>query len=564
MRKLIGFFAFFFTIQIQAQLAPDTYFIEFTDKKNSPFSIDQPLEFLSPRAVERRLRQSIVLVDNDLPVNPWYVDTIMTFGVRVLERSKWLNGIVIRTDDPSALDSISKLPFVKSIIANQVFSHNQNLRPQEKFWYESQERIAFPDGIYGNAMNQGHDDDYGGSYTQVHMIHADLLHTAGYRGEGQLIAILDAGFLRADVLPAFDSLWSNNQILGTRDFVISGNNVFTEHPHGMEVLSLIGGQIPGQLMGTAPKAMFWLLRSEDAGSEYLIEEYNWVCAAEFADSAGADVINSSLGYTTFNDPSQNHTCEDMTGNATVVTRGGNIAFSKGILVVNSAGNNGETNWQCMSAPADGWFVLGVGAVDSLKQYASFSSVGEVRGDTVKPNVVAMGKKVLLSASDGSLIRASGTSFSAPLLAGAAACLWQAKSSYSNKCIKLAIEQSASHYLRPDKYLGYGIPDFYKALTLLSPDSLSDHILSVSPNPFHLSSGINILFYSPVSQKLQINIFSMKGERLYRNDHVICIPGLNVIELTSLPFLSSGPYILGILSLDRPTVSFTTKIIKGID
>jgi len=328
MRKQVLFLiTWSFSISLWAQIAPDKYFIEFTDKSNSPYSIDRPTEYLSARALQRRQNQWIIIEENDLPVNQSYVQTIQNFGVTILNRSKWFNGITIQTTNISIIDSIKKLIFVKSVILNKKYTAEQGIISGNKFEIEENNRESIQKCSTEKSSIENNSYDYGLSFTQIHMLRGELLHQAGYRGQDKVIAILDAGFYMANVLPVFDSLRANNQILGAKDFVEPGNDVYLESTHGMEVLSAIGGNYPGQLIGTAPKASFWLLRSEDTGSEYLIEEYNWVSAAEFADSAGADIINSSLGYTRFDDHSRDHECSDMSGDKTPVTRGANIASS---------------------------------------------------------------------------------------------------------------------------------------------------------------------------------------------------------------------------------------------
>jgi len=299
--------------------------------------------------------------------------------------------------------------------------------------------------------------------------------------------VIDGGFYNANNLDVFDSLWQNNQILGTRDFVYGGEVSFDGSPHGSMVLSLMGGNYPGQLIGTAPKATYWLIHSEDIDSEYLIEEYNWVSAAEFADSVGADVINSSLGYTEFDDPSQNHTYADMNGDTAPATNGADMVAKKGILVVNSLGNSGADNWYYLGAPSDGDSVMGIGAVDGNGIYAGFSSHGPSYDGRVKPDVVAQGSGVYVADPyGGGFGYGGGTSFSSPILAGMAACLWQANPTLNNMQIADAIRQSASQYLTPDDMLGFGIPDFVLANNILTiiigPDGEMAY-LKVYPNPF---------------------------------------------------------------------------------
>jgi len=561
MRRLSSSIVFFLMIlAATAQVAPNKYFVEFADKNNSPYATDRPWEFLSQRALERRAVAGIPIEANDLPVTPDYVTAVSQIGVDVITRSKWFNGVTIFTTDPLKIAEIELLPFVSKVIKSGVKMAG-SIPTDDKFAMEQQTVIPLitPSGI---SLKVTESFDYGISFTQVHMIHTDMLHNMGYRGKGMVIAVLDAGFNLVDQLAPFDSLWANNQILGTRDFVDPGNNVFIGHTHGMMVLSIMGGNVPGQLIGSAPKASYWLLRSEDTGSEYLIEEYNWVSAAEFADSVGADVINSSLGYTVFNDTTQSHTCADMTGNSTLVTRGANIAFSKGILVVNSAGNEGNNpNWHCVSAPSDGIDVLGVAAVDSMGQYASFSSTGIVDGLYVKPNIAAMGQQTVISVADGTIGRGNGTSFSSPVMAGSAACLWQAFPEFSNVTLKSVIEESASLFSNPNIFLGYGIPDFLKAyerLTGVSQEFRKGSLL-LYPNPSSGEESIHVKLTTTAAQTLTVMVVDITGRQVYSRNDIRCTVGENLIVFNDLQFQSSGIYILKLQSNDGPTLLETTVI-----
>lgn len=562
MRRVSAALVFFWLCLVAAaQIAPGKYFVEFTDKDLSSYSIDRPWEFLTQRALDRRAVAGIPIEMNDIPVNETYVEAVRTIGVEVLNRSRWFNGITIYTSDTNLLNEIELLPFVAGIVKSGG-RVTRKAPLKDKFDLEMKPYLPLnlPSAPF---VSMSDSSQYGLSFTQVHMIRTDQLHDMGFRGEGMVIAVLDAGFNMVDVLAPFQSLWDNDQILGTHDFVTPGGNVFVGHPHGMMVLSLMGGYLPGYLIGTAPKADYWLLRSEDTGSELLVEEYNWVCAAEFADSVGADVINSSLGYTDFDDTTQNHTCADMTGNTTPVTRGANIAFSKGILVVNSAGNEGGTAWQCVSAPSDGFDVLAVAAVDSLGHYASFSSTGVVSGSYVKPNVAAMGKMTVVANGDGGVTRGSGTSFSSPVMAGSAACLWQAFPLFSNATLKMAIEASGSQAADPDKYLGFGIPNLINAYERLTGiESVSqDHAMVVYPNPFSGQEHLHLKMTLPAAQLLQIQIADITGKTVYARDGIPCAAGENVISLDGLSPLPQGFYYLKLQNLDGPAFIATDKILK---
>ncbi|MDQ3192396.1 MAG: S8 family serine peptidase, partial [Bacteroidota bacterium] len=337
---------------MSAQTAPGKYWIQFTDKTNSPFSLSTPNQFLSSKAIERRINQHIPLIENDLPVNQSYIDSVSGAGALIINRSKWFNAVTIATSDSAVLSTIAAFSFVKQIRGVQRIVSTD--RREEKFFLEQSKNMSFCEPTLDSTY-------YGFSLNQIQMLAGDKLHFEGYKGAGKIIAVLDAGFSGVDTIGAFDNLWENNRILGTRDFISKDTMVFEDHAHGMYVLSVMGGWIPGKLIGTAPEASYWLLRTEDAGSEYIVEEDNWVAAAEFADSAGVDIINSSLGYTTFDDPSHDHTYADMDGNSTRITIGADIAASKGIIVVNSAGNSGASPWNYIGAPADGFNVLAVGA-----------------------------------------------------------------------------------------------------------------------------------------------------------------------------------------------------------
>ncbi|MDX9694849.1 MAG: S8 family serine peptidase [Bacteroidales bacterium] len=520
------------SFQIKAQVAPDKYRIYFKDKNHSTYSLEHPEEFLSEKALERRLKQNIQLKENDLPVSEYYLDSLRNLGATVLNTSKWLNTAVIYTSEPGLLVKLSTLNFIKeikSLTNSQSLSYNST----DKF---NQSKLA---------PKNSNDFDYGESGTQLYLHNGHILHQNGFQGQGILIAVIDAGFYQSNTLPAFDSLFANNQIISTYDFVDRNPSVYEDHNHGMSVLSIIGGNISGQLIGSSPKANFLLLRSEDANSEYPVEEDNWAAAAEFADSAGADIINTSLGYSVFDDPSQNYTYSDMDGNTAFITKAADIASSKGILVVVSAGNEGNTSWKYISAPADGDSVLAVGAIDRYGAYVTFSSQGPTSDGRTKPNVAAMGYQTTVQDIFGQVVVGNGTSYSAPIITGLSACLWQAIPNLTNLELIERIEQSSNNYLNPDNFLGYGIPDFARAANLSTINQpVSNLTFTAYPNPF--TKHLSVYFYSIDNQThpTKIELYNLLGEKVYQTE---IAKNTNKLAIDNLEELPVGIYIVSVIT-----------------
>lgn len=521
------------------------FWVAFTNKNQTTFSLNDPEKYLSERAIQRRIRQHIAIDSLDLPVNQVYIQQITDLGVQVVHASKWLNGITVK----SAIDSFAlkalQFPFVKEVQLTKPGNSTKSAF------------IKFPE-IETPRTFDAVSNYYGSSVYQIDLMNGQLLHNKNYRGQGMQIAVLDAGFYNANIYPAFDSLWINDQILGTKDFVNLNAEVFNTHSHGMSVLSCMGGNIPGELVGTAPKADYLLLRTEDNGSEYIIEEDNWVAAAEYADSVGCDIINSSLGYTLFNDSSMNHSYADMDGNTTRVTQGANIAFSKGILVFSSAGNDGNKAWKYVSAPADGDNVIAVGAVNRDSVPALFTSHGPSSDGDVKPNIAGVGRNTYLVTSTGDLGYSNGTSFSSPIMAGMAACLWQVNKNASAAEIKHILEMSSHLYTTPDSISGYGIPDMAKAMALMTTISASmdkqDKSWNVYPNPFAetLVLSANKLMDNDY---LEIGIYSIDGRLLQCYN----LPATKRIELQNLAALPSGILLLKVKNGDTVETIKISKI-----
>jgi len=544
MKRLLTTVLFFVVITGFSQQIPQKYFVAFTDKDGTPYSISNPQAFLTQRAIDRRTAQGIPVIEEDLPVNPAYVTAVAATGVQVFTRCKWFNGITIRVTDTAVLPTISALSFVQSVTRVSSYNSKKSTISEQKFRLEEKNELS---GGNHEPKSPGsvQSYNYGPSYAQIHLLKGDVLHDMGYRGQGKVIAVLDAGFQNADVTPVFDSLRVNNQILGTRDFVNPGGNVYLEHYHGGAVLSTMGGNIPGQLIGTAPKASYWLIRTEDANTENIVEEYNWVVGAEMADSVGADVINSSLGYTEFDNGWMNHTCADMNGYTNPSTRGANIAANKGMALSISAGNEGGSSWTCISCPSDALDALSIGAVDSLGNYAYFSSTGIVNGDYVKPNIASMGLDCFVAYPDGSLGYGSGTSFASPINAGMMACLWQARPTLTQEILRQVIEESASQYTHPDYLLGYGIPNYATALTISKVGIQSETSIQAYPNPF--KDAFTLSFDTSMSGNFEISLISVTGDLILRTNRMILAGGGSTITLNNLINIAPGMYILKISS-----------------
>lgn len=526
----LGLFLFVAEVLISQSELPATYWIQLKDKNGTQFQISHPEEFLSTRAILRRNRQHITIDETDLPVSQTYLDTLKNRGLTVAHTSKWLNGVTVTTSDTALIKKISSLPFISSI---------QHTKPAtilksatQKFRIEAESSL--------NPV------EYGSAYGQLSLLNGQNLHNSGFRGKGVQIAVLDAGFLNANTIQAFDSLRNSGRLLGVRDFVNPKSDIFQENYHGMSVLSCMAANIPGTIIGTAPDAAYYLFRTEDAGTEYIAEEDNWVAGAELADSLGVDIINSSLGYYEFDDTLMNHTYADMNGNKTRVTRAANMAFEKGILVFSSAGNEGLNHWRYIIAPADGINTICVAAVDNNGARATFSSVGPAYDGGIKPNLAATGLGTLLITGNGNIGFANGTSFSSPVLAGMAACLKHAFPYATAKEIKYALEQSASLFSKPDSLLGYGIPNFEKAETYLRTNSAVSlnqiNKWEVSPNPFDNSLVIKNIGTS-VNQKAEVSLYNLQGICL----HQASFGANEIISLTNLTNLPEGILILKINS-----------------
>jgi hypothetical protein len=512
-----------FCLNIKAQNQTE-FRVYLKDKGSSQELLEFPERFLSNAALHRRSLQNISLRTSDLPIAEEYKQRLNEVGATVLAHSKWLNYIYVRHSQPQL---IASLPFVERI----------------EF---PQKHKSFLCGVQANDTL-----DYGFSRGQIEMLNGHLLHQEGYTGTGITIAVIDAGYEGFLLSSAFDSLRTSPRLLGSYNFISNDTNVFSGWgSHGTSVLSIMAANLADTIIGTAPDANYWLLTTEDIYQETPLEMDNWVMAAEFADSAGAHVINTSLSYQRFDNPQDNYSYSDMDGNTSVITRAADIAASKGILVIASAGNEGDQAQPHIGAPADGDSVLTVGAVSWQSNYALLSSIGPSFDGRVKPDVMAQGSPTTLIDGTGKFNADFGTSFSAPLVAGLAACLIEAYPARHSEEIANYIRQSAHLFSSPNDSMGYWIPDFQLALSLSTPEYLvqeADYVLY--PNP--VKDHIIIDAKDQKNWRAELRIFDLSGNCLLRKD----IQGYDAYRINLN--LKPGNYIMHLAGDISGTYSFHT-------
>ena len=446
--------------------------VYFTDKPDETYYMNNPLEMLSQRALDRRTNQNISLDERDIPVSENYINQVTaSSGITVMAKSKWLNALHIRGTQ-TTIQAVTALSFVDHITFANHSLNPSNKNEASQLANRNQDKFE----VLANF-------NYGGSNNQIQMLNGHLLHQQDYTGQGKMVAIFDAGFPGVNTASPFQRLRDNNLILGGYNFPDRNTNIYTRNSHGTNVLSTMGGFADGQLVGTAPDAQYYLFITEDINSENPVEESYWVEALEMADSLGVDVINSSLGYTDYDNSSYSYAYSQRNGQIGFASRGASIAESKGIVCVVSAGNSGATAEKHISIPADADHILTIGAVTSTEAYASFSSIGPSFDGRVKPDVCAKGQSATISNTAGTITTASGTSFSSPILAGMVASLWSALPNKTAAEIIQLVKVSADQYSNPDIYKGYGVPDFQLALnTALGIETFQIDKALVYPNP----------------------------------------------------------------------------------
>lgn len=464
MRLLLGALVLFlFSVSLSGQ-RQYKYWVSLKDKNGSPYSLFRPAEFLSARALLRREKQGIALEENDLPPNPAYIRAIGELpGITIHGASRWLNGVAVQCDSLSSL-ALQHLPFVDTVLylgPHLRFRNPPNQAPKQRPSLSALPQAADFESSYGYAVMQNS------------LLDLDLPHMNGQRGKGIWVAVMDGGFSQVELLHFFDSLDLSGRLIQGRDFVERDGAVLESSGHGTSVLSVMAANLPGYFVGTAPDATYFLLKTEDTGGEFPIEEVNWVLGAEWADSTGVDVVNASLGYTHFNDPKLGHWRHELDGKTAIGSKGASIAATKGMIICNSAGNEGDGSWKYIGVPADAPGIIAVGAVDLRGKRAGFSSSGPTSDGRIKPDLMAPGDGVIVAGNSGiQLGMSSGTSLASPMLTGAFATLWSAYPDKPAAEIKAAMFESSPSFTKADTLYGYGLPSVSKAWFKLGNYALS--------------------------------------------------------------------------------------------
>jgi len=508
------------------EIADGVYWIYFTDKSGTGFNIAQPGDFLSERSVNRRAFQGLAIDHHDRPVNPVYMQEIRDLGIEIRHVSRWLNGIAMTGMDAASFQDVLDLSFTDTVA-----------------WYPETDDVYFPQPSVASRFEEalGHSPgfDYGVATEQVDMLQTHKLHELGYTGKGVWIAVLDGGFRNVDSLPSFEPMIDEGRILDTRNYVNDLPVFRLSSSHGMYVLSTLGGEWDGNMVGTAPHASYLLCTTEDGNRETRLEEIAWIEAAEYADSLGVDMINTSLGYSNFDGSSFDYSYRDMDGTTSYISRAASLTASRGMVACNSAGNEGGDNWFYITAPADAYDILAVGAVDSQELIASFSSRGPSFDGRIKPDVSAMGVASGLQSSQGGVARGNGTSFASPILAGSVASLWQAYPELSAKELIQRVRQSGNRHQNPNNDYGFGIPNFilaYHAITII-PAHLQAGEMELWPNPARELVMIRIPEESREQQ--EIRFYDIQGRMIWKAWSAL--PG----EIALPPALVKGLYIVEI-------------------
>ena len=520
-----------FPLSLSAQV--NRYFVSFKDKNNSPYSVSNPSQFLSQKSIDRRTREGFATIEEDLPVNATYIQQVKAVGAKVFFSSRWFNGVLVQTDT-SIIKSVNSLSFVSKV---ELVADSALLLSGRKSAQKKTEQVS-----KANALQ---------NQSQLQMIGLDQLHDAGYHGEGIDIAVFDDGFIGVDTISGFKRLYQEGRLKEVFSFVYNNvDSAYAIDKHGTSTLSILAGNIPDKYFGGAYMANFFLYQTEDYLTEYRVEEYNWLFAAERADSAGIDVISSSLGYSTFDDATMDYTYANLNGNTAVISIAAHKAFLRGISVVNAAGNDGGDSWKYIDVPADAVGVIAVGAVDATGVKALFSSLGPTSDGRIKPDVSALGVSSVVFSSSGCCYVGDGTSFACPLVAGLVADLRQMNPQFSAQEIYNQVISMGTQYAHPDNFLGYGIPIFRLTDVIVQQEEIQ-----IFPNPVK-DGQLKILLNGFVGEELNVQLYNSYGQKVFEG--LISINTENDSYTINMLHYASGMYYVSIRT------SNSVKIAKVIN
>jgi subtilisin family serine protease len=534
-------YIFLFLLITSVAFSQQDAWVYFNAKPNSQFYLDTPLEMLSQRALDRRTTQNIALDFKDVPVEESFINQVkLATGITVMAKSKWMNAVHVRGSQAN-INSLALLSFVSKVdFADKSLNQTSKIAKISKIKKVNKIKKTKIEYAYGTSSNQ------------IQMLNGQKLHQQNFTGSGKIIAVLDGGFPGVNTAEPFQRLRANNQILGGYNFVLRNPDFYTGVSHGTLVLSSMGGYKENSLVGTAPDASYYLFITEDDTSENPVEESLWVEAAERADSLGVDIINTSLGYFDYDNDAYSHTYSEINGTNAFISRGAEIAFSRGMIVVTSAGNSGGTAEPHIATPADAVSVIAVGAVNSSEVLTSFSSVGPSFDGRIKPDVMAQGQAAIVSDVAGNIVTANGTSFSSPIMAGMIACLWQAFPQKTNKEIRELVLKSSDKFSNPNNQYGFGIPDFALAVSnQLNLESFSKDDFILYPNP--ASETVSVSLPSTFDMGT-VYIYSILGQKVLEQK---ITPQASIISLKSL---HEGVYLY---KMESDGFSKTGKIIKKL-
>ncbi|MEO4006085.1 S8 family serine peptidase [Flavobacterium sp. CAU 1735] len=537
----------FLVVFVQTFLfAQEDAWVYLNNKPDAPFFLNNPLSILTQRALDRRASQNIELDDMDAPVHQAYIDQISAnAGIQIMAKSKWMNALHVRGEE-QAIRELTVLPFVNRIdFANKTLNGNTGIVANKNEKKRPEAKVDEISNLASGSLLELFTD------SQIEVLNGHLLHQEGYTGNGKIIALINSGFKGVNTIPPFERIRNNNQIKGGYNFVTRDDNVYTGTDFGTKTLSTMAAYIENNYEGTALDASYYLFVSYGENGKSPLEESLWVEAAEMADSLGVDILNFPLGFYKFDNPNYDYTYQAMNGETTFISRGANIAFSRGMIVVSPAGNLGNKPWRYITAPADVANVLTVGAINQIREWASFSSVGPTSDGRIKPDVMAMGSATSVISGEGTCEFKSSTMYASSLIAGMVACLWQALPNKTNAEILQLIKESADRHNDPDNFYGHGIPNFQLALEqgMLKTNSFTIKRPVLYPNP---TSGKLTITGSDYGEA-RFRLYDTMGKEVMDEQ----LTGLQEVEISTKK-LKSGIYLYTIITGD--TV-FSGKIIK---